>query len=181
MTCSWPLRLSVCSSWVIRINADSQAVRQKEDSFGESVFFLMPSPGQTQGRYDLNSFNAIKTPSDPFWTQTRHGLCVCVEKKWNGSYFTILAIQEWFIFQMKTDWRHKHRQAHATWMLLNGLVLAGWCEVGMIHRAAVVLWCAVLCCDRAAIMLPAREMLVFHRSALNSPQNSVWECLFTSC
>lgn len=46
-------------------------------------------------------------------------------------------------FQMKTDWRHKHRQAHATWMLLNGLVLAGWCEVGMIHRAEVMC-CAVL-------------------------------------
>lgn len=30
----------------------------------------------------------------------------------------------------------------------------------------------MLCCDRAAIMLPAWEMLVFHRSAF-----SVWECL----
>lgn len=100
------------------------------------------------------------------------------KKKEQGSYFTILAMQEWFIFQMKTDWRHKHRQAHATWMLLNGLVLAGCCKVGMIHRAAVLMCCAVLWqgSHYATSLGDAR----LQRSALNSPQNSV-KCLLTSC
>lgn len=118
-------------------------------------------------------FKWHKNTERPISDTNETGLVYVCGKK--GSYFTTLAIQEWFIFQMKTDWRHKHRQAHATWMLLNGLLLAGWCEVGMIHRAAIVMWWAVLCCDRAAIMLTAWEMLVVNRSALNSPHNGVWK------
>lgn len=83
---------------MIRINADSHTVRQKEETFGESGFFSVPSPRQTQGRCDLNSFNAMKTPSDPYWIQMRRVFNVCVG--WGGgvkeqvSYFAIPAIQE---------------------------------------------------------------------------------------
>lgn len=141
MTYSWPLRLSVWGGRVIRITAGSP--EKKEDLFGASVFLLMPSPGQTRALW----FIVFGCHENTKWLV--FDACVWKveeEEEKKGSYFALLGIQEWFIFQMKTDWRHKHRQAHGTWMLLNGLVLAGWCEAGVIRRSAVVMWCAELCC-----------------------------------